>query len=87
MGSMRNIIRRELRVAFSTRAQPVWFRIAKWIVIVAVSVLFWRRPAFWLWSLGAMAVSLIVHFIWRWKTNGWTRPWGGWGDIETAKQR
>jgi hypothetical protein len=83
---MTNAIRRELRVAFSGRAQPVWFRVAKWIVAVGISVLLWRRPSFWLWILGALSLGLTVHFVWRWKTKGWTRPWGGWDDIEAAKE-
>src|SRR5215210_2575663 len=30
-------LRRELLVAFSTRAQPVWFRLAKWTIFLGVS--------------------------------------------------
>ena len=84
--SMRNAIRRELRVAFSRKAQPVWFRIAKWILAIGISVLLWATPYFWLWILGALGLGLTVHFVWRRKTKGWTRPWGGWEDIEAAKQ-
>ena len=29
---MNETIRRELQVAFSKKAQPVWFRIAKWVI-------------------------------------------------------
>jgi hypothetical protein len=29
----RRIIRREARVAFSRRAQPLWFRILKWAIL------------------------------------------------------
>jgi hypothetical protein len=83
---MRNAIRRELRVAFSRKAQPVWFRVAKWILAVGISVLLWSTPYFWLWILGALGLGLTVHFVWRWKTKGWTRPWGGWEDVEAAKQ-
>jgi hypothetical protein len=84
--SMRNAIRRELQVAFSRKAQPVWFRIAKWILIVGISVLLWSTPYFWLWMLGAVGLGLTVHFVWRWKTKGWTRPWRGWEDVEAVKQ-
>jgi len=35
---------------------------------------------------GALAVALTLHFVWRWKTGGWRRPWGGWDDVETANR-
>jgi hypothetical protein len=84
--SIKNAIRRELRVAFSRSAQPVWFRIAKWILAIGISMLLWTTPYFWLWILGALGLGLTVHLVWRWKTKGWTRPWGGWEDVEAAKQ-
>jgi hypothetical protein len=77
-------LKREVRVALSRRAQPVWFRIVKWLVIVGVSVTLWRTPYFWPWILGGLGLGLTVHFIWRWKTKGWRQPWGGWKDLETA---
>lgn len=84
--SMRNAMKRELRVAFSRKAQPVWFRITKWIVIIGISALLWRKPTFWFWILGALGLGLTVHIVWRWQTKGWTRPWGGWDDVEAAEQ-
>ena len=83
--SMRNALRRELQVAFSRKAQPVWFRIAKWILAIGISLLLWSTPYFWLWVLGALSLALTVHFVWRWKTKGWTHPWGGWKDVEAAR--
>jgi hypothetical protein len=82
--SFRRTLKREVRVALSRRAQPIWFRVVKWVVIVAVVVLIGRSPYFWHWILGSVAVSLTLHLVWRWKTHGWTRPWGGWNDTETA---
>jgi hypothetical protein len=79
-------VKREIRVAFSRRAQPAWFRVLKWAIAIGASALFWRRPHFWWWIAGAFALSLTVHFIWRSKTKGWTQPWGGWDDIETANR-
>jgi hypothetical protein len=78
------VLKREVRVALSRRAQPVWFRVLKWAIIITLLVLFRRNPNFWLWVGGAFVVSLTLHFIWRWKTKGWTQPWGGWDDVETA---
>jgi hypothetical protein len=84
--SMRNVIRRELQVAFSRKAQPIWFRVVKWLLFIGISALLWSTPYFWWWILGMLGLSLTVHFVWRWKTKGWTRPWRGWKDIEAAGQ-
>jgi hypothetical protein len=76
--------RREARVAFSQRAQPLWFRILKWAILIALGVTFWRAPLFWVCLLAAFVLSLALHYFWRWKTKGWTQPRGGWSDVETA---
>jgi hypothetical protein len=75
-----------MRVAFSRRAQPVWFRVVKWIVIVGISAMFWRSPYFWLWIAGLLTLAMTVHFIWRWKTRVWTQPWGGWNDLDAGRR-
>jgi hypothetical protein len=77
--------KREVRVALSRRAQPIWFRLLKWVVIVGISVALRGTSYFWLWILGGAAVGLSLHLVWRWGTRGWTRPWGGWNDVETAR--
>ena len=82
-----NALRREVRVALSRRAQPIWFRVVKWIVAIAVSVMLWRSPYFWWWIGGALVLSLTLHFIWRWKTKGWTQPWMGWDDVDAGRKR
>jgi len=75
-------IRRELRVAFSLKAQPLWFRILKWTMAIWISVRLWPTRYFWVWIFGAVGVSLTLHMFWRWKTKRWTQPWGGWNDLE-----
>ena len=82
--SVRKLASRELRVAFSRTAQPVWFRIVKWAFAIGLSTLLWRTPYFWFWIVGGLGIGLTVHLIWRWQTKGWTRPWGGWDDLEAA---
>jgi hypothetical protein len=82
--TVRAAIRRELRVAFSRRAQPVWFRVVKWTVLLSLAVLLWPSPYFWWFIGGATAIGLAVHLVWRCGTRGWTRPWCGWSDVETA---
>jgi len=83
---VRKALQRELRVATSLRAQPLWFRVVKWVVAVVAIAMLWRSPYFWWWIAGATALSVTVHLIWRWKTKGWTQPWFGWNDVEAGKR-
>jgi hypothetical protein len=83
--SIGQIIKREVQVATSPRAQPVWFRVLKWVVIVTLVVRYWGQTYFWWGLAAAFAFSLALHFTWRWKTHGWTRPWGGWNDVEPPR--
>jgi hypothetical protein len=77
--------RRELRVAFSRRAQPPWFRIAKWTALLALAFLFWRDRWFW-WLLGALfGAALVLHLLYRHKTRRWSQPWGGWNDLDAGR--
>ena len=78
-------LRREARVAFSRNAQPVWFRLLKWTCILAGVLWLHDRPWFW-WTLaGLAAVGTFVHFLYRRKTEVWTRAWGGWNDLEAGR--
>jgi membrane-bound metal-dependent hydrolase YbcI (DUF457 family) len=79
-------LKREMRVALSRKAQPLWFRITKWLVIVGLTVAFWREPVYWLCLAAALCVAVALHLLWRYKTKGWTQPWGGWNDVETANR-
>jgi hypothetical protein len=79
-------VKREMRVAFSRKAQPLWFRITKWLVILGLTATFWREAVYWLCLLAALCVAIALHLFWRYKTKGWTQPWGGWNDVETANR-
>jgi hypothetical protein len=76
-----DVIRKELKVTFSRDAQPLWFRIAKWVIFMAVSTRLRGTRWFRVWALGGVPTGLTLHFFYRWKTRGWTEPWGGWADI------
>ena len=82
---MQNVIRRELRVAFSKKAQPPLFRVIKWIVFIAITAFIRRTRFFWPWVVGLPLLGVAIHLIYRWKTRGWTRPWGGWTDLEAGR--
>ena len=86
MNTLTQTLRREARVIFSRRAQPVWFRILKWIAIIAFVKAFHARPWFWSVLAGVFAISLAIHFFYRWKTRAWTHSWGGWNDLEAGRE-
>ena len=85
MNFFSSILRREARIAFSLRAQPLWFRITKWTVFLALAIVFWRRPAFWWCVLAVAGLGLGLHLFYRWQTRVWTRPWGGWDDLAAGR--
>jgi len=72
------VFKRELEVAFSKHSQPVWFRVLKYIVIGCILYFFWGRN--WLLTLFLVlfAFSLMLHFWYRYKTQGWTKTYGLW---------
>jgi hypothetical protein len=74
-------IKRELRVAFSPRAQPWWFRLIKWSVLIAVTARYRKRRWFPYVTGVALIGGISLHLFYRWKTQGWQRAWGGWDDI------
>ena len=85
MNTLAYSLRREFRVAFSRRAQPVWFRIVKWSCILTGVALFSDRHWFW-WTLGGLALAgSCLHCLYRCKTKTWTRAWGGWNDLEAGR--
>jgi membrane-bound metal-dependent hydrolase YbcI (DUF457 family) len=84
--SLREAWRVEVAVATSRRAQPVWFRVVKWIVIIAALWYFRRSRYLWPGLGAAFALSIGLHLLWRVKTRRWTRPWRGWSDVETAER-
>src|SRR3712207_8313040 len=43
-------------------------------------------PWFWGWIGGGMLAGSAVHLVYRGKTQGWTRPWGGWRDLARSEE-
>lgn len=79
-------LKRELEVAFSKHAQPVWFRIVKYLVIATMIYLLWGSPWLWIIFLILLAPSLGLHLWYRHKTQRWTKSYGGW-NYEKNKSR
>lgn len=81
MNKLNIALRRELGAATSPRAQPIWFRVVKWLCILVGVALFHDRSWFWWTLLGLTVIAFSMHFRYRWKTRAWTRAWGGWNDL------
>jgi hypothetical protein len=84
MNTFTSLVRRELRVAFSLKAQPVWFRILKWAALIAFIVRCHAAPWFWPVMAACSVAAFSLHFFYRWKTRAWSQPWGGWDDVQSA---
>ena len=85
--SLRDVLMLEARVAFSRRAQPIWFRALKWAIAIGAAWYLWRDSHFWWWIGGALGLAVAVHLVYRWKTKRWTQAWGGWSDLDAASPR
>jgi hypothetical protein len=48
-------MKREIEVAFSKHSQPVWFRILKYILLIAILYFFWGEKLLWIILLIATA--------------------------------
>ncbi|HEY5967367.1 MAG TPA: hypothetical protein VIU35_05280 [Chitinophagaceae bacterium] len=71
-------IKRELEVAFSKHSQPIWFRILKYILLAVTLFFFWGTKLLWIILLITFAFAMLLHFWYRYKTNGWTKSYGLW---------
>jgi hypothetical protein len=78
MTQLSKTLRRELAVAFAKDSQPVWFRIAKYVLLAVVLYFFWGRRELWIVLGGCLVLALALHFWYRHKTRGWTRSYGLW---------
>lgn len=76
--SFNKTIKREIEVALSKHSQPVWFRILKYIVLGCIVYFFWGSKLLWIILLVLFAFSLLLHFWYRYKTQGWTKSYGIW---------
>jgi hypothetical protein len=73
-------------VAFSRHAQPLWFRVLKYVVLGCFIYFFWKSAFFW-WVLAIVLIlGLLLHLWYRHKTEAWTKSFGGW-DYEKNESR
>ena len=81
------LLQRELRVAFSPHAQPVWFRITKYLLLFFLVRRYYGSRRFWPVLGTAFCCAMALHFFYRHKTHGWTEPWGIWDDVQATKRQ
>jgi hypothetical protein len=72
-------VQRELKVAFSKNAQPIWFRITKWAIFIGLAYLLYMTKWFWAWVIGVLILSMTGHSIYRWKNQSLDRVLEGVG--------
>jgi hypothetical protein len=75
---MNKTIRREIEVAFSKHAQPVWFRIIKYLLLATIIYFLWGSDLLWITLVVLISFSVFLHLWYRRKTKGWTRSYGMW---------
>jgi hypothetical protein len=86
-GTLSETLHKELWVVISGNRSPLPFRIAKWAVFLSIMWRLYGTRWFWAWVLGLPAAGLATHLLYRHMTHGWTRPWGGWKDVEAGRLR
>ena len=72
-----NIITKELYVA--AYGQSTLFRLVKYAILIPsfAAIYWWFGGQIFIWTLGvSIAGSIVVHFVFRWKTDGWLKKWG-----------
>jgi hypothetical protein len=83
-GTLSETIQKELRVVSSRKRSPLPLRIAKWALFLAITRRLYSTRWFWVWVLGLLLAGLATHLLYGHKTHSWTKPWGGWKDVEAA---
>ena len=86
-GTLSETVQKELRVVISSNRAPLSLRIAKWALFLAITRLLYGTRWFRVWVYGLPLAGLATHLLYLQKTHGWTRPWGGWKDLEAANPK
>ncbi|MBX4198323.1 hypothetical protein KW782_03255 [Candidatus Parcubacteria bacterium] len=70
-------VKKEIDVV--VHGQTITFRLVKYMVLLllAFALYFWKGGRITgVVFLILIIVSLVAHFFFRWKTDGWTKSWG-----------
>ena len=80
-------VQKELRVVGSGNRSPLSLRIAKWALFLTITRRLYGTRWFRIWVFGLPLAGLATNLLYRHKTHGWTRTWGGWKDVEAANPK
>jgi len=86
-GTLSEAAQKELRVISSRNRSPLPLRGAKWAFSCPSLGGSTARGGSGCGSSVSPLVGLATHLLYRHKTHGWTRPWGGWKDVEAANPK
>jgi hypothetical protein len=86
-GTLSETLHKELRVVISRNRSPLPSRIAKWALFLAITRRLYGTRWFRVWVFSLPLAGPATHLLYRYKTHGWTRPWGGWKDVEMANPK
>ena len=86
-GTLSEFVQKELRVILSGNRSPLLLRIAKWALFLSITRRLYGSRWFRVWVFGLPLTGLATHLLYRHMTYGWTRPWGGWKDVEAANSK
>jgi hypothetical protein len=71
-------LRRDLRFIRGHKLQPGWFKILKIFILIGITASFLRMLGLLrtvVWLLLFMSLALVVHLVYRVKTNVFTQSW------------
>ena len=69
---------------FSRKRSPLPLRITKWAVFLGITRRLYGTEWFRAWAFGLPLAGVATPLLYRRKTRGWTRPWGGRKDEEAS---
>jgi hypothetical protein len=78
---MKNTIEKEISVITDAKTQALWFKIVKLVIMVSTFIGFtilYDILVAGIWFILLFIFGNTIHFVYRWKTNAWTKSWGRW---------
>lgn len=85
--TVKELIEREKYVAI--HGQTPRFRIVKYLILLAIAggIYAWNGwTAVGLVFMTLFILAIAVHFVFRWKTKGWTESWGPYKKLDVPSE-
>jgi hypothetical protein len=87
---LRNRVKTEFKVITDLKTQVLWFKIVKMVLMLstfAIFMILFDILVAVLWFILLLIFGNIIHFTYRWKTNGWTKSWGRWKTLTSENRQ